>query len=490
MPKTTTYFDCEYELLSRSRARLTTPSRVYDARPSLTRAALTRLREEQLDANAYGTLLFEALLPRGGTLHQGYRECLVAARTSNTGMRFRLRLAPDLPEDVRVLEWSNIVDADEQVPLALSPEMAFSIYFHGESGPLIHDKPRLLIAIAAPPDASRYELAEIDHEQVETSLEKTLEPMGQQGYLDYEFFEGFVTIEGLRRRLDGDQFHLLHLVAHGGSPFQDKSVLVLQHENGLAHVLDENEVSNIFLGTTLRLVTLMACDGGKPSSRSLYGDLAGRLVQRGVPAVVAMRRKISFAAAERFTQCFYSALFPDGQVDVAINLARRELSLAPIQLPEWSTPVLFMRLSDGRLWQRIKNRTFPWIGSPRTWSLASIGILLVSGLLYFMGVGVGPPAPVSLSTPYEIPPLSSELLQKIHNADRYEMAGGDENTRKSLDLYREVIDELPDAYFRSPEVDREALEQAREAYSKEYYEEAAHLYQGFFDQLESLSYPP
>lgn len=484
---TTSYIDCEYDLLKRTRARLTTPSRVYDGRPSLTRAIIDQLHEKQLDADAYGSLLFEALFPTTGALYQGYRECLVTARASSTGVRLRLRLAPDLPQEIAGLEWSNIVDTDDHVPLALSPEMAFFIYFHGESGPLIRDRPRMLVAIAAPLDASRRDLAEIDRDSAERSLEGTLEPLAQKGHLNYDLFEGPVTAEGLRQQLDSGRFHLLHLVAHGGSPFHEGSVLALQQENGLARFLDANEVSNIFLGTALRLVTLVACDGGKPSGRNPFGELAGSLVQRGIPAVVAMRRKISFEAAERFSQSFYDELFPNGQVDVAINQARRDLSLAPTRIPEWNTPVLFMRIPDGRIWQEPEIRR-----SPTSWLLASLAVILVIGLIFFQSRSLtgtsSSSSPGHPSTLSETTVPSSDTLQKIEDAGRYFMAGGEENLKKSLGLYVEVIHELPSVYFESHANGQETLARAREAHSKKYYDDAAYLYWSFFERLKS-DYP-
>ena len=79
----------------------------------------------------------------------------------------------------------------------------------------------------------------------------------------------------------------------------------------------------------------------------------------GIPAVVAMRRSISASDAGRFTRHFYRNLARSGRVDTAANEARQQLHLAAPDRIDWSTPVLFMRLQDGRLWKSEKVERCP-----------------------------------------------------------------------------------------------------------------------------------
>jgi hypothetical protein len=71
------------------------------------------------------------------------------------------------------------------------------------------------------------------------------------------------------------------------------------------------------------------------------------LIQVGIPAVVAMQNTVSFATARQLTSDFYSYLLERGVVDRAMNQAR--LLLFESGGTDWATPVLFMRLKDGRL---------------------------------------------------------------------------------------------------------------------------------------------
>ncbi len=86
--------------------------------------------------------------------------------------------------------------------------------------------------------------------------------------------------------------------------------------------------------------------------RGLTG-MAPRLVQAGIPAVVAMRYPIFDDAAITFSREFYRALASGLAVDSAIADARKGLFLAEESKGRtyraWFMPVLFMRASDGSL---------------------------------------------------------------------------------------------------------------------------------------------
>jgi hypothetical protein len=66
-----------------------------------------------------------------------------------------------------------------------------------------------------------------------------------------------------------------------------------------------------------------------------------------VPAVVAMQFAITDDGARTFADELYGALAAGYPVDAAVTQGRR--ALAARDEVEWGTPVLFMRVSDGRL---------------------------------------------------------------------------------------------------------------------------------------------
>ncbi|HKI04290.1 MAG TPA: CHAT domain-containing protein [Thermoanaerobaculia bacterium] len=145
-------------------------------------------------------------------------------------------------------------------------------------------------------------------------------------------------------------FHLLHFFGHGQNR-GGASALVMEDDQGRAQFVGEELLAEVFLGVReLRLVTLIACHGGAPSSQDPFSGLAGRLVQRGLPAVVAMRRAVSVEDGHLFTNHLYGHLVQTGRADAAVNEARQQLYLANPRGIAWSSPVLYSRLTDGRLW--------------------------------------------------------------------------------------------------------------------------------------------
>jgi hypothetical protein len=93
------------------------------------------------------------------------------------------------------------------------------------------------------------------------------------------------------------------------------------------------------------LVVLAACQSATQSLREVFTGLGPRLVQIGVPAVVAMHADITMLTARQFAATFYRQLLAHGTVDLALNEARS--TLITNERFDAAVPVLFMRLRDG-----------------------------------------------------------------------------------------------------------------------------------------------
>jgi hypothetical protein len=92
-------------------------------------------------------------------------------------------------------------------------------------------------------------------------------------------------------------------------------------------------------------------DFGEDEAQRSYdqGALAAlgpRLVEAGVPAVIAMQDNIYLDTIKRFTPAFFGELLQHGQVDKATAVARSAIG----SQPDWWVPVLYLRLRGGRLW--------------------------------------------------------------------------------------------------------------------------------------------
>jgi CHAT domain-containing protein len=99
---------------------------------------------------------------------------------------------------------------------------------------------------------------------------------------------------------------------------------------------------------SLRLAILNACDGARTSRHNHFAGAAQSLVQKGIPAVIAMQFGITDKAAILFAQQFYRMLAEGRPLDTALAETRKTIFTEGHEL-EWGTPVLYMRSPQGRL---------------------------------------------------------------------------------------------------------------------------------------------
>jgi HEAT repeat protein len=121
-------------------------------------------------------------------------------------------------------------------------------------------------------------------------------------------------------------------------------MLLLENEDGSLAIVEEEELSRTFEQKRLRFAFLHSCRGAGGNA-----GLGPRLVELGVPAVVAMQEFVPMGDARRFAAAFYGALIQDGAVDIAANKGRQAIFRS--QIGNWWIPVLFCRLKDGQVWK-------------------------------------------------------------------------------------------------------------------------------------------
>lgn len=355
--------DCEYHLTP-GRGQLKAGSDLWAGPVDLGPAVLHSLQQKEIKPEAYGTFLFDVLFPPGSKLREGYRLLSHAwrkqqgwlslsrllSRMNPHGLRFRLHLDEGLAEEAQTIAWELLYDSEQDEALARSSWIAFSRYLsvNGAAAAKVPSLvcPRALIAIADAPDLKKYyRLARLNREGVQRSIKRIFRSLW--GRLSRRFLRGHVTLTALQQALQKKSFNILHLVAHGYRPEKSGEGLILQDEDGLVEPVGDEALAEAFLGSrALRLVVFLVCHSGAARRDAPFRGLPWRLLQRGVPAVVAMRREISIPAAELFASTFYPALAKSGEVDVAINTARRQLYLK--EKDHWGDPVLFMKEAPWR----------------------------------------------------------------------------------------------------------------------------------------------
>jgi HEAT repeat protein len=312
----------------------------------------------ETDPLAYGRRLRDALfasLP----LQRAYIKASASAA-------LRLRLSVDAPE-LSALRWERLMleVGGEESPAAATPRTPFSRYQEQEESPLAStDVPRILLVIANPSDLQRLAAIDVDGEVdnlldawsdllADGSLRLTILP-GRSGLSPENIervralgpacrlVEGPATLERVSRELGGATG--FHVVAHGNLDAQRRAVLVLETEAGTTALVEEDALRVKFRQPGLRLAFLQSC---KSTAGNLLG-LGPKLVEFGVPAVLAMQDFMPMADARRFAASFYRTLVLEGAADVAANAGRQEIYRS--KSGNWSIPVLFCRLKDSQIW--------------------------------------------------------------------------------------------------------------------------------------------
>ncbi len=343
----------------------------------LDRAALTGL---ELDARSYGQALFNALF--AGPLRTAYDRALGEAAVATDG-RLRLRLwIDDAAVELHALAWERLYHPwrGQMIPLATSTQTPFSRYTSletAEFSPVAERPLRLLMALANPSDLPAG-LKPVPVEAEVESLRQAVSALCQKGQLQatllpgrsglpaalrarlqaegWQILEGATSLENLIRHLPG--VHLFHFVGHGffqrqGEHGAGQAALYLEKDDGagaLQIVKEADLVGRLAaLGRLPHLMFLMACESAARDARAEHPfvGLGPRLVQAGVPAVVAMQAQVPMAMSQPFTGEFYRRLAEHGEVDKAMSQAR--LLVFKPDRTDWAVPVLFMRLRAGRL---------------------------------------------------------------------------------------------------------------------------------------------
>jgi hypothetical protein len=100
----------------------------------------------------------------------------------------------------------------------------------------------------------------------------------------------------------------------------------------------------------LGLVSLAMCESARSDSPWGFLGIAPKIVQRGVPAVVAMQYNVLIKTAEIFLENFYASIAARKPVDWAVQWAHNAVSIEMgLGNREFATAVLYMRAEDGEI---------------------------------------------------------------------------------------------------------------------------------------------
>ena len=295
--------------------------------------------------------------------------------------RVRLRIDASAPE-LHALPWELLHDPGEgSIPQNLAATVAtpFSRYLAGRwqpGSPILKRPIKVLVAIANPQNLEadyqlssinvEYELAILKEAVNGLDVEITLFPPSPIGFSLPKRDGGVVTVTSQTQPCTladlefelKQGYHVLHFIGHGSySKEEQKAVLFFadsdnrvkkEHDTDIAEMLARQLAdTETYQHDKLRLVFLASCQTATRSPANAFRGLAPKLVEAGVPAVLAMQDLVPLETARQFANTFYKQLLKHGLVDLASNEARSALTTA--RLPGAAIPVLFMRLRSGEL---------------------------------------------------------------------------------------------------------------------------------------------
>jgi formylglycine-generating enzyme required for sulfatase activity/CHAT domain-containing protein/cytochrome c-type biogenesis protein CcmH/NrfG len=301
---------------------------------------------EMNEARKFGSKLYDAVF------QGGLQSCLLRsidhAAHQGQGIRLRLRLPPSLLE----LPWEYLYDTTQQRFFAHSVSTPIVRYLELPQSlePLTVAPPlNVLVMIASPSD---YEQLDVEAEWQKVKI--ALAGLEQRGLLQLTRLateqQGGATLAALQRQLRRAKYHIFHFIGHGGFDQQtQEGVLLFEDEDGRSRLVSGNYLGTLLYDEpALRLAILNACEGARTARNDPFAGVAQQLVRQGIPAVIAMQFEITDKAAIALAREFYDAVVSGYPVDGALAEARKALFTMGNDI-EWGTPVLYLRATDGRL---------------------------------------------------------------------------------------------------------------------------------------------
>ncbi len=287
-----------------------------------------------------GSLLFRALFT--DDVHSLLMTSRQQAAMSGEQLRIVLRMAP---AELACLPWEFLFDPGEDdymclsTPLIRRPQLLRPVRAMGVTGPL-----RILGMAATPGDQPT--LAAEDERRRLAAAINALAGRVELAWADGQSWRDLNV--ALRH---GGPWHVLHFIGHGGfDSHAQEGVLILADENGRSHALPASDLALLVeKHPSARLVVLNACDTGQASALNAFSSVAGALLRRGIPSVLAMQFPITDTAAIEFSRTFYEGLADRLPVDIAVTEARHAVRITLSGTLEWGTPVLYLRSADGAI---------------------------------------------------------------------------------------------------------------------------------------------
>ncbi|MCP4421290.1 MAG: CHAT domain-containing protein [Chloroflexi bacterium] len=316
------------------------------------------------DIRQLGEQLFQAIFDKN--LQTTFETLYKKVQASGGLLRVELDIDEEYLPQVAAFPWEFMrPKSGTAVLLSASPHLILSRRprFHMRAPRVAlakNDKIRILLVASYPGSNQNAELGTVLYQPIHDALKKLADAPNSPIEL---FFSDNARAKELDRLLKVHKPHVFHFIGHGRlhqtDGGEERGQLALAPEDDLfgeAQWVDATYISQLFSDNypPPSLVLLQACEGARLSESRAFASVASRVVQQNIPAVVGMQYIVSNDTAVEFSQAFYHQLANDAPIDVAVQAGRRAITQRDYrdEVRDFATPVLFMRLPDGRLFQR------------------------------------------------------------------------------------------------------------------------------------------
>ncbi|MGC1377643.1 MAG: CHAT domain-containing protein [Anaerolineales bacterium] len=299
-----------------------------------------------IDPEAYGKALTAALF-KDPALQTAFGQARASAQSQSLPLRLRLWISASAPELHR-LRWELLRDPQDNSPLSTNENVYFSRYFSSmDWRPVrLQQKGSLcaLTVVANPSDLANYKLASID---VAGELGRARAGLADIALTALPADGKPASVDEIISALRAEGSDILYLVCHGVMA-NGRAILYLEGADGKREAVNGEDFALRIkeLQKPPRLAVLVSCQSAGNGSGEALSALGPRLVEAGIPAVIAMQANLRMDTATQFMPAFFRELQKDGQIDRALAAARGMVR----KQPDFWAPVLFMRLKSGRLW--------------------------------------------------------------------------------------------------------------------------------------------
>jgi len=316
----------------------------------------------------YGIILGKAIFQ--GAVRETFIRAL-SKTTQSSHLRILLSIEVAENDQIKTLHWErlcapidtdgswHLLARDQRVPFSLYIPTLIDRYFP----PMGRRDLRALVLVASPSNLGKFQLAPFD---VQAVLSGVKESFGDIPYdvlaNNIEGALGPPTLQELSKQLTNAKkpYTLLHFVCHGKLLDSGETVLYWATEDDRVLPVPGEELLGELknIGNNQRglpqFTFLCSCESADPRAEGALGGLAQRLVRNlGMPAVVAMTRKVSVETALALGRSFYKRLRESGEVDVALQEATAGLG----KRYDITVPALFSRLGGRPLFSdRLEDR--------------------------------------------------------------------------------------------------------------------------------------